>query len=387
MNKKFIPTVIFCVLLGFEIGTSQDTSFKWSISTAHSFIKRNPDPDSIHWVGQKNSFSWQAGYTMFVMEKMWRSTGDSIYFNYIKKYVDSHVDQNGNVPRFSNNALDNFLPGYAITFIYEQTKNDKYKVAAQKIRNGFKTYPRNSDGSFWHGDWAKHQLWVDGVFMGQMFLARYGKAIGDSANAFEEVAKQMTLALKHCLKPNGLLLHGWDESKQASWANKETGLAPEVWSEGLGWYAILLADVFDYLPKTHPDYPSLMSALQNLCRGLKNVQDPATGMWCQVVDKCGQSGNWNETSGTGMFMYLIKKSIEKGYIDKEEFNPVVKKAYMGIIKKVKINSKGLNDIYDCSSIGIMDDYTMYISQPKEINTFAGVTSFILGTLSMEGLYK
>jgi len=211
MNKKFIPTVIFCVLLGFEIGTSQDTSFKWSISTAHSFIKRNPDPDSIHWVGQKNSFSWQAGYTMFVMEKMWRSTGDSIYFNYIKKYVDSHVDQNGNVPRFSNNALDNFLPGYAITFIYEQTKNDKYKVAAQKIRNGFKTYPRNSDGSFWHGDWAKHQLWVDGVFMGQMFLARYGKAIGDSANAFEEVAKQMTLALKHCLKPNGLLLHGWDE--------------------------------------------------------------------------------------------------------------------------------------------------------------------------------
>jgi rhamnogalacturonyl hydrolase YesR len=110
-------------------------------------------------------------------------------------------------------------------------------------------------------------------------------------------------------------------------------------------------------------------------------------MWCQVVDKCGQSGNWNETSGTGMFMYLIKKSIEKGYIDKEEFNPVVKKAYMGIIKKVKINSKGLNDIYDCSSIGIMDDYTMYISQPKEINTFAGVTSFILGTLSMEGLYK
>jgi rhamnogalacturonyl hydrolase YesR len=317
------------------------------------------------------------------MEKMWRSTGDSIYFNYIKKYVDSHVDENGNVPRFSSNALDNFLPGYAITFIYEQTKTDKYKVAAQKIRNGFKTYPRNSDGSFWHGDWAKHQLWVDGVFMGQMFLARYGKAIGDSANAFEEVAKQMTLALKHCLKPNGLLLHGWDESKQASWANKETGLAPEVWSEGLGWYAVLLADVFDYLPKTHPDYPSLMSALQNLCSGLKNVQDPATGMWCQVVDKCGQSGNWNETSGTGMFMYLIKKSIEKGYINKVEFNPVVKKAYMGIIKKVKINSKGLNDIYDCSSIGIMDDYTMYISQPKEINTFAGVTSFILGTLSME----
>jgi rhamnogalacturonyl hydrolase YesR len=87
-----------------------------------------------------------------------------------------------------------------------------------------------------------------------------------------------------------------------------------------------------------------------------------------------------------MFLYLIKKSIEKGYINKQEFDPVVTKAYQGIIKKAKVNSAGLVDIYDCSSIGIMDDYKMYVSQPKEVNTFAGVTSFILGTLSMEGLY-
>ena len=84
---------------------------------------------------------------------------------------------------------------------------------------------------------------------------------------------------------------------------------------------------------------------------------------------------------------ILKKSIEKGYIGKKEFIPVVKKAYQGIIKKAKINSIGLVDIYDCSSIGIMDDYKMYVSQPKEVNTFAGVTSFILGTFSMEGLYK
>jgi rhamnogalacturonyl hydrolase YesR len=96
---------------------------------------------------------------------------------------------------------------------------------------------------------------------------------------------------------------------------------------------------------------------------------------------------FNETSGTGMFMYLLKKSIEKGYISREEFEPVVKKAYEGIIQKVKMDSNGLINIYDCSSIGIMDDYKMYVTQPKEVNTFAGVTSFILGTLSMEGLYK
>jgi rhamnogalacturonyl hydrolase YesR len=388
MTRRFcLPVFLLLIVLLSTVIGAQEKKLNWSVRTADSFIKKFPDPDSIHWVGQTNHFSWQAGYVMFAMEKMWRATRDIKYYNYIKKYVDQQVDESGNIPGFSPTALDNFLPGYAIIFMFEQTHLEKYKIATKKIRDTFINYPRNSDGGFWHGSWAKHQMWVDGVFMGQMFLARYGHVIGDSAYAFNEVTKQMKLIISHCLKFNGLLLHGWDESKQASWANKNTGLASEVWSEGLGWFALLIADVFEYLPQDHRDYNYLLSILRNLCKGLKNVQDVNTGMWCQVVDKPKLPDNWNETSGTGMYLYLIKKSIEKGYISKKEFNPVVKKAYQGIIKKANINSNDLVDIYNCSSIGIMDDYKMYVSQPKEVNTFAGVTSFIIGTLSMEGLYK
>jgi rhamnogalacturonyl hydrolase YesR len=167
------------------------------------------------------------------------------------------------------------------------------------------------------------------------------------------------------------------------WADKSTGLASEVWSEGLGWYAVLIADVFDYLPVTSPDYAFLMDHLQQLCKGLKECQDKKTGMWCQVVDKPDNPGNWNETSGTGMFLYLISNSIKKGYIAQMEYEPVVQKAYSGIVKKALIHENGRVDIIDCSSIGIMKDYNEYISQPKEINTFAGIASFILGTLSVE----
>jgi rhamnogalacturonyl hydrolase YesR len=219
--------------------------------------------------------------------------------------------------------------------------------------------------------------------MGQMFLARYAKTVGDREYAFAEITQQMTLALKHCRKTNGLLLHGWDESRTASWAGKDTGLAPEVWSEGLGWYAVLLADVFDFLPPDHPDRAALLEARRDLCRGLKQVQDPKTGMWCQVVDKPGSAGNWNETSGTGMFLYLIAKSMDQGFISREEFAPVVQQAYAGLIQKARRGTDGLLDIYDCSSIGIQDNYRAYINSPKEVNPFAGVTSFILGTGIME----
>ena len=357
-------------------------NFPWSVPVADTLMARFPDPDAIHWQGQTNHFSWQAGYAMYTMEKLWRLTGERCYFDYIRRYVDQQVDDQGRIPGFEPTALDNFLPGYAILFLYEQTKLEKYRTAATTIHAAFARYPRNADGGFWHADWAKHQMWVDGVFMGEMFEARYGAAMHDRG-AFDQVAQQMKIVLGHCRKSNGLLLHGWDESRAASWADKRTGLAPEVWSEGLGWFAILLADVFDYLPRDHPDRPMLLNALRELCAGLKGVQDPKTGMWNQVVDKPGEPGNWNETSGTGMFLYLIRTSIEKGYIEREDYLPTVRKAYAGIIAKAVRAGDGRLDIVDCSSIGIKDNYQAYIHCPKETNTFAGVTSFILGTSAME----
>jgi rhamnogalacturonyl hydrolase YesR len=377
---KKINLIIGLILAVATPGKSQQ---QLSVLTANSFINQFPDPDSIHWTGVYNPFDWQAGYTMFVMEKLWKATGDDGYFNYIKRYVDQQVDEKGNIRDFTPTALDHFLPGYALLFMYEQTGFEKYKKAAMTLHDAFAAYPRNSDGSFWHADWARHQMWVDGVFMGQIFMARYARVISKNPSDFDEVTRQMKLIITHCRKPNGLLLHGWDESKSAVWADKNSGLASEVWSEGLGWYAVLIADVFDYLPANHPDRSFLMDHLQHLCKGLKDCQDEKTGMWCQVVDKPHYPGNWNETSGTGMFLYLIHNAIKKAYISPVEYEPVVKKAYSGIITKARMNPDGRVDIIDCSSIGIMKDYDEYVSQPKEINTFAGIASFILGTMSME----
>ena len=380
--KKSITIILF---ISFLISNSAFAGEKnrWSVEVSKSFIARTPDPDSICWKPRTNHFSWQAGYIMFAMEKMWQATGDSIYFNYIKRYVNQQVDKDGNIPDFKNNALDNFLPGYAILFMYEQTGLEKYKIAATHVRDGFNAYPRTNYGLFYHAAWTPGQAWVDGVFMGQIFLARYAKTIGDKQYAYAEVVKQMTLIAEKCQKPNGLLLHGWDESRKAKWADKTTGLAPEVWSEGLGWYAVLMADVFDYLPANQPGRGHLLDVLKQLCAGLKNVQDPKTGMWCQVVDKPTEPGNWNETSGTGMFIYLLQKSINKGYISKKEYQQVVDKAYQGIIKKTNTNQKGFIDLIDCSSIGIKNSYADYIASPKEVSPFATFGSFIIGTASVE----
>ena len=350
----------------------------WAVRMANSVIARHPNPDTI----ASSNFSWEVGYAMWVIEKVWRSTQDPKYLAYLKKYVDQHVDATGKLSGFSASRLDDFLPGYAILLLYEQTQAQQYLTAATTIRNAFKSYPRNSDGGFWHSTGNPNQMWVDGVFMGQMFLARYGHATGESA-AFDEVVTQMTDIVNHCMKTNGLLLHAYDESKKASWANPTTGLSPEVWSEGLGWYTVLIADVLDYLPTDHPGRPGLLDILGKLAAGLKANQDAKSGRWCQVVDKCTLSDNWNESSGTGMFLYLIKKSIIQGYIDATTYGPAVNSAYQGLVQKATANSDGTVDINDCSSIGVQGSYSAYVSKAKQVSPPSCVSSFIAGTLVIE----
>ena len=57
---------------------------------------------------------------MFAMEYLWKQTGNPLYFNYIKRYVDQHVEEDGNVIGFRASDLDNFVSGYAILYMLRQ---------------------------------------------------------------------------------------------------------------------------------------------------------------------------------------------------------------------------------------------------------------------------
>ena len=339
----------------------------WSETTARQFMHRYADPDEIRWGTQDNSFTWQAGYLMNALEHLWRWTGDEVYLGYIRKYVDQNVDAEGRLRQFRPDALDNFIPGCACLLLYELTGEQRYARAAETIRRGFDSYPRFDNGMFWHSARIR-QVWVDGVYMGQIFLARYAKTMGHPED-FAEVLRQMRGITALCAKPNGHFLHAWDEK----------GCSPEVWSEGMGWLAVLWADVFDYLPEGLDGRDELVETLRKMCSGLKASQDPRAGMWCQVVDKPLEAGNWNETSGTGMFLYLIQRSIDRGFISAEEYQDVADRAYAGLVQKAVVNSDGFVNLLDCSSIGVKRSYEEYISQPREVSTFAAYGSFLLGT--------
>ena len=52
----------------------------------------------------------------------------------------------------SFNSLDSMQAGRLLVILHHETGQDRYHKAAKKIVDRLATYPRTSDGGFWHVD-------------------------------------------------------------------------------------------------------------------------------------------------------------------------------------------------------------------------------------------
>jgi rhamnogalacturonyl hydrolase YesR len=351
------------------------------IALAETIMSRHPDPLTMPY----RRWCYVHGYVLAGFEKLHVLTGDPRYFAYVKRYVDSHVTEDGSVPAFTGESLDDMMTGSAIVSVYQKTGESRYLRAAQRIRRAFDDYPRNSDGGFWHARSLPHEMWIDGVFMGQMFLTRFGAAIGECKACFDEAIRQIEVLAARCRQADsGLYYHGYDEARKATWADKMSGLSPEVWSEGLGWYALILAETVSLIPPSHAGRDRARQILRQLVESLAATQDRRTGLWYQVVDKGDRPDNWHDTSGSAMFVYAIQRAIELGCADPRRHGPVVRKGYAGIISKTKDGADGGVDILDaCDGLGVQASYQAYVAFPRVVNAKEAVGSVLWATTIVE----
>jgi unsaturated rhamnogalacturonyl hydrolase len=129
----------------------------------------------------------------------------------------------------------------------------------------------------------------------------------------------------------GLMYHGWDESKQQKWANPQTGLSPHFWARAMGWYGVALVDVLENFPKDHKKRDSLIAILKRFAEAVKKVQDPATGLWYDILNMPTAKGNYFEASASSMFVITIAKGVRLGVLP-ASYLPIAKKAYDGMSK-------------------------------------------------------
>ncbi|RYF92361.1 MAG: glycoside hydrolase family 88 protein, partial [Chitinophagaceae bacterium] len=247
--RKIIITLIVVLCLGGFTVSGQNWAAKMA-ETAMTIWK-----DSLDIVpGQPVKWRYDQGVILKGIEGLWIATGDKKYFDYIQKSMDLFVDGDGVIRTYKQSEynLDNVLPGRNLLMLYNVTGKQQYYKAALSLREQLDTHPRIKTGGFWHKKVYPHQMWLDGLYMAEPFYAEWSNRFSDDT-AFNDIARQFILMEQYSRDAKtGLLLHGFDESREQQWADKTTGRSPHVWARAMGWYGMALVDVLEQFPPGHP---------------------------------------------------------------------------------------------------------------------------------------
>lgn len=376
-----IAVTQFCFIANATTGNSNG-KVDWSVGMVESTMKRYPTAKDLGSWGYAKSLYLYGQYLLY------KRTREPRYLSYIKEWVDYHVDAQG-VVRSANaqgqvreitfENLDSMLPGNLLLILYQETKDPRYKLAAERIRRRFDTYPRTKDGGFWHANTKSRewQLWGDGVFMSLPFLVRYGVLFDDKDYAFDEATKQILIYASHLNDPKtGLMFHAYDESGQSAWANKETRVSPEIWCRAMGWFGMTLIEVLELLPANHPRRPQLIAQVRQLVKAWSRYQDKKTGLWYQIVDKGDNPENWLETSSSSMYTYVTAMAIDRGYVSKS-YRDMVKRGYAGVLTRMSRDEKGETNIVDICEGTNVADLAYYFARKRNTNDFHGLGAFLI----------
>ncbi|MCD0467105.1 glycoside hydrolase family 105 protein [Flavobacterium sp. ENC] len=371
-----------------DIVISKD--LKWSDKMALTLMKRHPQA---YMIDDSKTAKWDYVHALVLhsIEELYKKNPDPGYKAYIRGYVDTLVQNDGSIKtyEFDKYNIDLVVPGRLLFDIYATSKEQKYLTALQSIRKQLAEQPRTKSGGFWHKQIYPNQMWLDGLYMGEPFYAQYTVTF-ENGKSLDDIAKQFELIQLHATDPKtGLLYHGWDESKEMPWANKETGNSPNFWSRALGWYAMALVDVLDYFPKDHPKQKELVKYLNNVSASLAKYQDKS-GLWYQVTDQGAREGNYLEASGSSMFAYAFAKGANKGYLP-AKYKKLANKAFDGLttqlIKKVDEDG-GITLTQACQVAGLGGNpyrdgsYEYYVNERKKDNDPKATGPFILAALEL-----
>jgi unsaturated rhamnogalacturonyl hydrolase len=346
-------------------------------------------------VGGQNKWSYDMGVVLKGFEGIWMNTGDVKYFNAIQSKMDWFVQNDGTIKGYEKEEynIDHVNNGKLVLLLYRVTGKEKYKKAADLLRSQLLTHPRTKEGGFWHKKVYPYQMWLDGLYMGAPFYAEYAMLFHEDT-AFNDIANQFIWMEKHARDAKtGLLHHAWDESKEQQWANKTTGKSPLFWARAMGWYADALVDALDYFPASHPKRKALIDILNRLVTAIEKQQDPATGVWYDIMNYSGpgKEKNYVEASASSQLVYAIAKGVRKGYLPAGKIS-IAKKGYEGILKqfiKVENGQTNLHGTVKVSGLGgnpYRDgSFEYYMREPVIVNDPKGLGAFLLAATEMEKL--
>lgn len=348
--------------------------------------------------GKEPAWNYIDGCMMTSLYTIYRLTGNRKYLDFIDNFVDYYVFDDGTIRGYemSTYNVDNVNEGRVLFDLYRETGKPKYKRAINLLYSQLQSQPRTEGGNFWHKKIYPNQVWLDGLYMAQVFYTRYETTYNRGRNYGDIVKQFRNVWLNMYDNDKKLYYHGWDTSKQAFWADPETGLSKSFWLRSIGWYTVGLVDAISYFDLSRPNLKTeLITIFRKTIEGLEQYIDPEKHMFWQVVDQMGREGNYVETSGSAMIAYAMMKGARLGFVDRR-FAAVGEKIFNGICREYLTETDGeLNLGGICLMAGLGPEnnpardgtYEYYISEPVVENDAKGTGPFVMAYTEIKMLKR
>ena len=315
-----------------------------------------------------------------------RITSDPKYFDFAESFIDYYVRDDGSILGYDIEKynLDDVNEGRVLFELYEKTGKEKYRLAIERQAEHLRRQPRTPTGNFWHKLIYPNQIWLDGLYMAQVFATLYAKNLG--GRDYSDVLMQIKNVAALMRDPeSGLYYHGLDCSRSIFWADKESGLSKNFWLRSIGWFTVAMVDIIEICDDENTR-DEIAAIFCDLIHSVKKYRDPKTGMYWQVPNRAGDAGNYLETSGSCMIAYAMLKGARLGILDGDILE-LGRGTFDGVCKKyLTVNADGeLNLGGICLVAGLGPEgntrrdgsYEYYISEPIVENDAKGVAPFIL----------
>ena len=334
---------------------------------------------------KKPAWNYIDGCMIKAILDLYYATNDQKYFDFARNYIDFYISYTGDILGYQKEEYncDNINMGKVLFDLFKETNEGKYTKAIELLYSQILSQPRINIGNFWHKKIYPNQVWLDGLYMVQPFYMEYEVMFNKEKNCDDVLTQFKNVYEIMKDQKTGLLYHGYDESREVFWADKETGLSKNFWTRSIGWYSMALVDTME---KKYCNI--LQQYLKDVVDALLEVADKTTKMFYQVTDAGTCMGNYLETSGTCAIAYSLMKGTRLGYLPSNYFD-YGKEIFESVVKNKLVFTREqfiLKDICLVAGLGGMPgkgtyqprdgSYEYYISEPKVNNDAKGVAPFL-----------
>lgn len=324
MKKLFIAALVFALggtnILHAQNLPDQKETLNTLIKVNKHYMKNNPDCTLPSFVKGKMRASniWTRTVYYEGLLALYSIYPDTEYYAYAYQWGDFH--KWGMWRGTTTRHADNYACGQVYIDMYNLSPKPEILLNVKSNLNMLVNTPQINE--WW---------WIDAIQMGMPGFAKMGKLTGE-----QKYFDKMWQMYEYTRNQHGE--HGMFNQKDGLWWRdqdfdppyKEPNGEDCYWSRGNGWVYAALVRVLDEIPANEVHRQDYINDFLTMSKAIKACQRE-DGFWNVSLHDPNHFGG-KELTGTSLFVYGMAWGIRNGLLDRDEYLPIVLKAWNAMVK-------------------------------------------------------